>query len=398
MIIKGESVAGAGRLAVHLQRADQNERVEILELRDVAAQNVRDALFEMEALAAATKAEKPFYHASINTLASERLTAKQRERAIEVLEEKLGLTGQPRVVVVHLKKDREHCHIVWSRIDQERMTAISDSHNYRKHEEAGRQLEREFGLTPVQGVHVERDGKPRPERTPSHAEMLQAQRTGLTTDQVKEQITALWRGTESGQAFADALWRQGYVLARGDRRDFVVIDPRGGTHSLARRIEGARVKDVRERLADLDPLSFPSVAEAKEIQRGRVERAADRNGLSPEALVEVPRHAPEGYREQSFKTHEPRGAEARAAMGAAKIAGSVLDSIATLFESAVTGEVTKPAPAPTDKAKPQVEPSVLADAEQKSKIRQELLREFGYELVDEREAEFERQRLRDRSR
>jgi hypothetical protein len=269
MIIKGKSVAGADRLMVHLTRVDENERVDIREFRGVSSEKLRDALREMEGLAAGTRAEKPFYHASINTLASERLTDEQRARAIEELEQKLGLTGQPRVVVVHLKKDREHCHIVWSRIDLERMAAISDGHNYRKHEEVARELEREFGLTRVQGAHAERDGTPRPKRTPSHAEMLQAGRTGLTTAQVTEQVTEIWRSTDSGQAFADGLWRAGYVLARGDRRDFVVIDPMGGTHSLARRIEGARVKDVRERLADLDPAQFPNVAEAKAIQQAR---------------------------------------------------------------------------------------------------------------------------------
>ena len=90
------------------------------------------------------------------------------------------MTGQPRVVVVHEKEGREHCHIVWSRIDLDRMAAISDSHNYRKHEEVARALEKEFGHERVQGAHVERDGKQRPDRTPSHAEMLQADRTGVS--------------------------------------------------------------------------------------------------------------------------------------------------------------------------------------------------------------------------
>ena len=161
---------------------------------------------------------------------------------------------------------------MWSRIDLERMAAISDSHNYRKHEQVARDLEREFGHERVQGAHVEREGKPRPERTPSHAEMLQADRTGMSPKQAKEQITELWRGTDSGQAFAAALESTGWVLARGDRRDFVVIDPMGGTHSLARRVDGAKAKDIRERMADIDSARLPSIAEAKQIQRGAAAR------------------------------------------------------------------------------------------------------------------------------
>jgi hypothetical protein len=277
MVIKGKSVGGARRLAVHLMRTDTNERAEMKELYGVAAEDLRGALLEMEAVAAGTRCTKPFYHASINTPAHERLTDEQRAKAIQRLAAELGLTGQPYAVVVHEKEGREHCHIVWGRIDLDRMAAISDSHNYRKHEIVARELEREFGHERVQGAHIERDGKERPERTPSHSEMLQADRTGLSPKQVKEQITEIWRQTHTGQEFAVVLWEAGYVLARGDRRDYVVIDPRGGTHSLARRVEGARAKDIRERLSDLDSSRLPSITDAKQIQRARQERDAERD-------------------------------------------------------------------------------------------------------------------------
>src|ERR1700731_1692342 len=198
-------------------------------------------------------------------------------QAIDKLEAALGLTGQPRVVVVHEKEGREHCHIVWSRIDLDRMAAHSDSHNYRKHEEVARALEREFGLERVQGAHVERDGKPRPDRTPSHREMLQAERTGVSPQQAKELMTEIWNATKSGKEFQAALAERGWMLARGDRRDFVAIDPTGGVHSIARRIEGAKAADVKQRFADIDPKSLPSVAEAKQTQR---ERQAERERQS----------------------------------------------------------------------------------------------------------------------
>lgn len=94
-----------------------------------------------------------------------------------------------------------------------------------------------FSWARVQGAHIERDNKDRPNRTPSHAEMLQAERTGLSAEDLQEKITELWQRTDSGKAFAAALWKGGYVFARGDRRDSVVIDPNGGTHSLSHRVE-----------------------------------------------------------------------------------------------------------------------------------------------------------------
>ena len=51
--------------------------------------------------------------------------------------------------------------------------------------------------------------------------------------EVKEWITAVWRETDSGRAFQAAVEEQGWILARGDRRDFVVVDPVGGD-TLAR--------------------------------------------------------------------------------------------------------------------------------------------------------------------
>jgi Relaxase/Mobilisation nuclease domain len=267
VVIKGGSVAGSARLAKHLENTGSNERIEVKELRGVIAADLRGALQEMEALANGTRAVKPLYHASINTRADERLSDPQRYQAIDRLERELGLIGQPRAVVVHAKEGREHCHVVWSRIDLARHRAISDSHNYRKHELVARELERAFGHERVQGAHIEREGRPRPKRTPSHAEMQQGARTGITPQAARAHITKIWQQSDTGTAFAKGLEDSGWTLARGDRRDFVVIDPKGGTHSLARRIDGAKVKDVRARLVDLDLSALPSVAEARAMQR-----------------------------------------------------------------------------------------------------------------------------------
>ena len=43
MVIKGKSVAGATRVAVHLERTDTNEQMHVLELKNVAAADLRGA-------------------------------------------------------------------------------------------------------------------------------------------------------------------------------------------------------------------------------------------------------------------------------------------------------------------------------------------------------------------
>jgi hypothetical protein len=428
VIIKGTSCAGARRLFIHLTRVDTNERVEVRELRGVVAEDLRGALLEMEAVAAGARTTKPFYHASINTLAVERMTDEQRAQAIDRLEAEMGLSGQPRMVVVHDKKDREHCHIVWSRIDLDRMAAISDSHNYRKHEEVARALEREFGFERVQGAHVERDGKERPGRTPSHSEMLQAERTGLSPQQAKELMTATWQTTTSGKEFAAALQERGWILARGDRRDFVAIDPNGGVHSVARRIEGAKAEDVRQRFGDIDPRDLNSVAEAKQVQRERAQRhketGRDRQGavakpreagqqLQPKTAEQAERGRQGGLerdrarsaaakpREAGQRSQPKAASQARTASGprqrtpgvrgAARTAVKIADSVF----SALMGE--KPSP---PKEKESETSQQAKDAATPSPRRQELMRQLSREITQEteRDAEIELDRGRERQR
>ncbi len=278
MVIKGYACGNGKRVAAHLLRTDTNERVSVLEVRGTTSENLFGAFGEMEAVAAGTRCMKPLYHASINTRVDERLTPEQVFQSVDALEEALGFTGQPRAIVMHVKNGREHYHIVWSRTDIEHMRALRIDHNYRTHEIVARQLEKEFGHERVQGAHVERDGPdgkvPRPERTPNRKEMAQVERGGMHANEAKAHITALWQGSDSGKSFIAGLEQSGWLLAQGDRRDFVVIDPGGGVHSLARRVEGARVKDIAAKMAGIDPQGFLNVVAAKQVQEDR------RNGIA----------------------------------------------------------------------------------------------------------------------
>jgi hypothetical protein len=83
---------------------------------------------------------RSLYHAAISPAPPHLLTPEQRTEAIDALEQRLGLDGHARIVVMHEKLGRQHIHVVWSRIDLNKMRAVSDSHNYRKHEEVARDL------------------------------------------------------------------------------------------------------------------------------------------------------------------------------------------------------------------------------------------------------------------
>lgn len=271
MIISGGSRSNWRFFSRHLVKTEENEHVRITEIRGLAAEDIREAFREMDSLASGTRCKNFFYHANINPRADETLTPEQWDQAIDTLEEELGLTGHSRFVVEHEKDGRTHRHVVWSRIDPEKMVAASDSNNYAAHERAARQLEEAFGHEAVEGVHSRDPEKDRPDRCPDNWETFRGHASGIDPQAVKAELTELWHQADSGKAFAAALEERGYLLAKGDRRDFCIIDQAGDSHSLARRIDGAKAKDIRERLADIDRAALPSVAEASAIARARMD-------------------------------------------------------------------------------------------------------------------------------
>jgi hypothetical protein len=309
MIIKGKSRAGPQQLATHLGNAEKNERVSLIETRGTVAQDLRGALVEMDAYAVGTRCERSLYHAAISPEPPHRLTDEQRSEAVDALETKLGLDGHARVVVMHEKLGRQHIHVVWSRIDLEKMRSVSDSHNYRKHEEVARDLERRFGHDRVQGAHHEREGVERPDRTPSRAELQQQERTGITGKRVKEEVTAAFRASDGPDAFRAALDERGYMLARGDRRDYVILDRKGGVHSLARRIDGMKAADLRGFMAAIDPESLPNIEQAREIIAERERRACELKESHDEARTEAGYSRGEDYVSQTraaLRDHQRR--------------------------------------------------------------------------------------------
>jgi hypothetical protein len=318
-------------------RADTNEFVEVRSLDRVTATELRCALFEMSAMGAGSRSQRPLYHASIYTPVWEALTDEQKEVSIERLGRQLGLAEQPHVVVEHIKEGRQHLHVVWLRIDAETGKAIPDSHNYRKHEEVARELEREFGHNRVQGAHHERDGVERPARRPTLAETRQAERSGMTPEEAKAQLRELWGMADTGQAFAVALDDAGWTLARGDKRGFVALDPTGEVRAVNKDITGLSAARVRERLADLDADRLPGVDEARvqqrdrqrDLRRDQVQEAAV-SGPSTEA-VPAPSDEMAQQREANREPFEVRAAPESAANDApltAVVADAVIDHAA----------------------------------------------------------------------
>ncbi|MBY0224615.1 MAG: relaxase/mobilization nuclease domain-containing protein [Hyphomicrobium sp.] len=273
MILKGNQRTGAADLATHLSNEYDNTRVEIAQLRGVVADDLHGALAEFAGIARATRCKQPLYSLAINP--AEPLSREQYMAAIDHIEGKLGLSGQPRAVVFHVKNGREHCHVVWSRIDVAQMRAIPMSHDRMKLRTCARELAHAYGLPLPAGLAEDRgDARFEKTRDVSFAEKAMAEASGITPEQRRNTVTAIYRSSDTAQTFRAGLERAGYVLAQGERRAYVVVDRAGHVHALARQVDGARTKDVKARLASLPAETLPTVDAARAEQTAR-QRAVD---------------------------------------------------------------------------------------------------------------------------
>jgi len=270
MIIKGNSRGGASQLGRHLLRADTNEIIKVLELQS-PIDNLTDTLRDWQLLSTGTQGSKGLYPANISP-AHYHMTPEQWLHSVEVLEKELGFEGQPRLTVLHQKPDadgidREHIHVVWQRTDIDTMTLKTDSQNYAAHERASLALEMEFGHELVPDKHAKRDLQQQPEFPRSdatHAEKQQAERNGTDLKEFREHITALYRQSDTGQAFKAAVESQGLILAAGER-GYAVIDEHGTIHNLARCTKD-KTPLINQFMADVPLNTLPTVDQAKALQ------------------------------------------------------------------------------------------------------------------------------------
>jgi hypothetical protein len=290
MIIMGNPAGSVSYWSKHLMRDDTNEKVEVKEITGLLAEDLPSALKEMQAIAAQSRSQGNFmYQANINPLADEHLTPEQWKEAVDTLEKNLGLEGHQRVVVEHVKHGRQHYHVVWNRVDVETLRVADMGGNWPIHEKTARELEARFGLSPTPSPANE--NTPEKKSAQELYEIRAAERSGIDPKAMKAELTELWQTADSGKAFAAAIEERGYILAKGDRRDFCVIDQAGDAHSLARRLDGVKAKDVRERMADIDRDALPSVAEARQTQRDHVRTAAEEKQpvAEPQKTPDAPR-------------------------------------------------------------------------------------------------------------
>jgi len=275
---------GGEALVVHLMRRDENEVVEVLPARGLAAEGFRAQLREMVARAAHGRTERPVQHLHVDP--STEWSEIQYARHLELYETEFGLTGQPRLAVFHRKHGRGHRHYVWSLVRPDG-SVISMSHDFARREKISRILEFEFGEPHVAGRHnravtaaLRQEGRldvvasmevagllevERPVAKQTSSGREQQKRTRVRQATIEDVVLAAWRAKDGGPAFMQALELEGLTLAMGDEVP-VLVDRTGNVHPLGRLVGkvtkaagGKRVSaaEVRRRIQGLElpPLS-----------------------------------------------------------------------------------------------------------------------------------------------
>jgi hypothetical protein len=299
-VIAGGSRCNSKYFAWHLQRTDKGQTVEVRDVVGLMGDNMRGWFEQIEAMALGGRTTNTFYHFSLNPREGEAFSPEQEKVAVATALKNLGLEDQPYFVVKHGGKDGrpDHYHCVALRVDLDTGKAISDSNNYDIHMKTAAQLEKQFGHD------LTERGRGPGGPNPKNYEVMRGKETGIDPNAVGVELTALWQQTDSPQAFAAALAEQGYILAEG-RRGLCAVDAGAKEHSLARRIEGARKKDIDARFSGFDRSELPTVEAARAMARERKKEPKaheQREEAQPDPATPAPDPSPGKHR----KPHEQR--------------------------------------------------------------------------------------------
>jgi hypothetical protein len=250
VIIKGNQRGGGRALTAHLMNIRDNDHVELHEVRGFLSNDLAGAFLEVEAAAAGTKCQQPFFSVSLNPPKGHAATVEDFEKAADLIEDKIpGLKGQPRAMQFHEKEGRLHAHVVWSRIN-ERGRAVQLSHSREKLRDVSKAMYAHMGLEAPAGL------RDRSKADPLNYDIQtwqQAKRLGEDPRDLKRIIQEAWTRSDSRAGFERALEQNALHLARGDKRGFVIVHHSGEAMSLTRFGE-IGTRDLKARLRDPEKL------------------------------------------------------------------------------------------------------------------------------------------------
>lgn len=287
MILEGNERGYGSELARHLLNPRDNDHVTVHAVNGFLADDLFGAFAEAEAISNATRCQKFLFSMSLNPPPDADVSVETFEETIAQVEQRLGLSGQPRAVVFHEKNGRRHAHAVWSRIDGQELKAINLPHYKRKLCGLSQELYRTHNWDMPAGFQ---DADKRDPLTYKRQEAGQAKRARRDPKALKAMFRGCWEASDSKAGFEAALKEQGFALARGQRRGFVAVDATGKIWSLSRWC-GVKPKEMRSRIGP--EADLPSIQDVSDRLRDLPKQPVDPRNTAFEArrikLVEAQR-------------------------------------------------------------------------------------------------------------
>ena len=226
MVTRGKIRSNGYQLANYLLKTADNDNVRVLEIKGTSqTDNLKKSLLEMSVTSELTRSNAGLYHAQICPAYKDRqMDDRDWIRAAEIMEAELAFEGQKRAIVLHDKNQKTHAHVVWERFDHEKNIMKSNKHSRLAQDRARIKMEAEFEhkKTPTRNEHREH---------------------------MKAELFMLWQKTNNAVDFLSMAEGQGYRIAAGTQRPYMVIDKNGRSFDLVRQLEGVKTKEVRERFA-----------------------------------------------------------------------------------------------------------------------------------------------------
>ncbi|MBR9847549.1 MAG: relaxase/mobilization nuclease domain-containing protein [Algicola sp.] len=260
---RGHSFKGAGLYYLHDKEASTTERVAWTQVRNLPTQNPEAATNYMAYTAinsnkikqeagiplTGRKREKGVvYTFSLSWSPEEKPTHDLMVKSADETLEVLGLQDHQSLIVAHNDTKHPHIHVICNLISPK----------------DGKMYDPDWGsklkMSDWSLKHEYENGKVYcDQRVENHEKRKRGERVKYQEPlhDRKAEIQQLYNQSDSGKAFSAALEEQGYSLAKGNRRRFVLVDKDGRIHSLSRQLDKEQKKMYLDKLSDLVSKDLP---------------------------------------------------------------------------------------------------------------------------------------------
>ena len=317
---RGHSFKGAGLYYLHDRGAKTDERVAFTETRNLPTNDPHKGMKWMsytamnadnlkeqaggdrrgrKATAGAVYSFSLAWHPEQNPQREEMVSA------ADSLMEKLGLADHQAVLVAHSDADHSHIHGIVNLVNPDNGKTAQVRMDHLAMSKWAQSYEEEHGKVYCQARkenNAERERLQKLKKDKQQEQGLTGEFGKAAAGEKKKEVSGfvkhreqpvekaptvaeLYERSDSGRAFKAALQEQGYTLAKGDRRGFVLVDQQGKISSLSRQLKGQRAKDIKARLNDIEQMNTAAQVQ-QELQKSQTKEAGKEAELKQQQQTE----------------------------------------------------------------------------------------------------------------